>query len=64
MLAELRRSGQGKRMVIGDLSQRSPNTSLVQVLLEAFSIRDKMLSDTTDSLNDITPGMTKSKGRH
>ncbi|MBS0268618.1 MAG: hypothetical protein JSS54_06540 [Proteobacteria bacterium] len=51
--AELRRSGQGKRMVIGDPLQRSPDASLVQVLREAFSVRDKMLSDTTETLNDI-----------
>src|SRR5262249_61548812 len=61
--AELRRSGQGKRMVIGDPLRRSPNTSLVQVLWEAFSVRDKMLSATTETLNDITAGITKSKGR-
>ncbi|CCB66556.1 recombinase family protein [Hyphomicrobium sp. MC1] len=60
---ELRRSGQGKRMVIGDSSQRSPDASLVQVLQDAFSARDKMLSDTTETLNDITSGITKSKGR-
>src|SRR6185312_8149111 len=52
--AELRRSGQGKRMVIGDPSQRLPDTSLVHVLQEAFSVRDKMLSATTETLNDIT----------
>lgn len=61
--AELHRSGQGKRMVIGDPLRRSPDSSLVQVLQEAFSVRDKMLSDTTETLNDITSGITKSKGR-
>ncbi|WP_414463540.1 recombinase family protein [Hyphomicrobium sp. DY-1] len=61
--AELSRSGQGKRMVIGDLSQRSPDASLVQVLQEAFAVRDKMLADTTETLNNITSGITKSKGR-
>lgn len=61
--AELRRSGQGKRMVIGDPSQKSPDASLIQVLQEAFSVRDRMLSDTTETLNDITSGITKSKGR-
>jgi hypothetical protein len=61
--AELRRSGQGKRMVIGDPLQRSPDASLVQVLQEAFSVRDKMLSGTTETLNEITSSITKSKGR-
>ena len=57
--AELRRSGQGKRMVIGDPLQRSPDASLVQVLQEAFSVRDKMMSDTTKTLNEITSSITK-----
>jgi DNA invertase Pin-like site-specific DNA recombinase len=61
--AELRRSGQGKRMIIGDPLQRSPDASLVQVLQEAFSVRDKMLSDTAETLNEITSRITKSKGR-
>ena len=50
-------------MVIGDPLQRSPDASLVQVLQEAFSVRDKMLSDTTETLNEITSSITKSKGR-
>lgn len=61
--AELHRSGQGKRMVIGDPSRKSPDRSLVQVLQEAFSVRDKMLSDSTETLNELTSGITKSKGR-
>lgn len=61
--AELCRSGQGKRMVIGDPLRRSPDASLVQVLQEAFAVRDKMLSDTTETLNEITASITKSKGR-
>jgi hypothetical protein len=61
--AELHRSGQGKRMIIGDPSQRSPDPSLIQVLQEAFSVREKMLSDTTETLNEITSSITKSKGR-
>ncbi len=61
--AELHRSGQGKRMVIGDPLRRFPDASLVQVLREAFSVRNKMLSDTTETLNEITSSITKSKGR-
>jgi len=61
--AELRRSGRGKRMVIGDPLQRSPDASLVQVLQEAFAVRNKILSDTTETLNEITLSVTKSKGR-
>jgi len=61
--AELRRSGQGKRIVIRDPLRRSANTYLVQVLQEAFSVRNVMLSDTTETLNDITWSITKSKGR-
>jgi site-specific DNA recombinase len=61
--AQLHYCGQGKRVVIGDPSQRSPDASLIQVLQEAFSVRDKMLSDTTETLNELTSSVTKSKGR-
>jgi DNA invertase Pin-like site-specific DNA recombinase len=61
--AELRRSGQGKRMVIGEPYPAARDTSLVDVLREAAAARQKLLADTNETLNEITERTTKSKGR-
>ena len=61
--AQLRRAGQGKRMVIGEPSNAAVDASLVRLLQEAFSAREKMLADTPETLNEITSRITKSKGR-
>ncbi len=61
--AELRRAGQGKRMVIGEPSDGASNSSLARVLQEAFSAREALLAPSNESLNAITSRITKSKGR-
>jgi len=61
--AEFRRSGQGKRMVIGNPHQAASDTSLVDVLKEAVAAREKLFADTDETLNEITVRTTKSKGR-
>jgi DNA invertase Pin-like site-specific DNA recombinase len=61
--AELRRVGQGKRMVIGEPFEGAGNSSLVRVLQEAFSARAALLAPSNESLNVITARRTKSKGR-
>jgi DNA invertase Pin-like site-specific DNA recombinase len=61
--AALRRSGQGKRMVIGEPYLAASDTSLVDVLREAAAARQKLLADTKETLNAITERTTKSKGR-
>lgn len=48
---------EGGRRPIAEAARRVPY-SIVQ---DAFSVRDRMLSDTTETLNDITSGITKSK---
>ena len=63
MAAELRRSGQGKRMVIGEPYQAVSDNSLLDVLKEAIAARQKLLADTSETLNEITERTTKSKGR-
>lgn len=63
VVAELRRSGQGKRMVIGNPHQAASDASLVDVLKEAVAARESLLADTDETLNEITERMTKSKGR-
>lgn len=60
---ELWRSGQGKRMVIGDPHQAASDASLVDVLKEAVAAREKLLVDTYETRNEITERTTKSKGR-
>jgi site-specific DNA recombinase len=61
--AELRRAGQGKRMVIGEPYQATTDSSLVDVLQEAFAAKQKLIADTSETLNEITTRTTKSKGR-
>ncbi len=61
--AKLRRSGKGKRMVIGNPHQAASDASLVDVLKEAVAAREKLLADTDETLNEITARTTKSKGR-
>ena len=61
--AELRRAGQGKRLVIGEQCDGASNSSLVRVLQEAFSAREALLAPSSESLNAITSRITKSKGR-
>jgi site-specific DNA recombinase len=61
--AELRRSGQGKRLVIGEPYMEIGDASLVEFLKEAFAARQALLADTSETLNEITARTTKSKGR-
>ena len=61
--AQLRRAGQGKRLVIGEPNHATSDSSLAEVLQEAFAAREKMLADTSETLNEITSRITKSKGR-
>ena len=61
--AALRRAGQGKRLVIGKSYQDTSDGSLIDFLKEAFATRQKVLADTSETLNEITARTTKSKGR-
>ena len=61
--AQLRRAGQGKRLVIGEPNVNTSDASLVDFLKEALAARQKLLADTTETLNEITSRTTKSKGR-
>ena len=61
--AELRRAGQGKRLVIGEPYMNIGNASLVEFLKEALCVRQTLLADTSETLNEITARTTKSKGR-
>lgn len=61
--AQLRRAGQGKRLVIGDPYHAGRDAGLVNILKEAFAARGSMLAETSETLNEITARTTKSKGR-
>ena len=61
--AELRRAGQGKRLVIGEPYTDISSVSLVEFLKEALATRQTLLANTSETLNEITARTTKSKGR-
>ena len=50
-------------MVIGEPYQAVSDNSLLDVLKEAIAARQKLLADTSETLNEITERTTKSKGR-
>lgn len=60
--AKLRRSGKGKRMIIGDTHTNTIDPSLVRLIHEALAIRSVVLADTRETLNEITARRKKSKG--
>ena len=60
--AKLRQSGKGKRMIIGEATADTIDPVLVRLIQEAFAIRAVALSDTTETLNEITARRKKSKG--
>ncbi len=63
MAAALRQAGQGKRLIIGEPYHDTRDINLVEFLKEAFATRQKLLADTSETLNEITARATKSKGR-
>ncbi|HMN37574.1 MAG TPA: recombinase family protein [Hyphomicrobium sp.] len=60
--AKLRRSGKGKRMIIGDTHTNTIDPSLVRLIHEALAVRSVVLADTRETLNEITARRRKSKG--
>ncbi len=63
MPAALRQAGQGKRLIVGDPYHDTRDAGLVELLKEAFATREKLLADTSETLNEITARTTNSKGR-
>lgn len=60
--AKLQRSGKSKRMIIGEATADSIDPVLVRLIQESFAIRAVVLSDTRETLNEITARRKKSKG--
>ncbi len=48
--AALKRAGQGMRLVVRDASANAPNTTLINLFVKAFDIRDKILNGNGESI--------------
>ena len=60
--AELRRCGKGKRMIVGEAMSETIDPTLVRLIQEAFAVRDAVLADTPETLNEITARRGNSNG--
>jgi hypothetical protein len=60
--AALRRSGKGKRLVIGEPSHAAIEPGLVRLMQDAVAARAAVMDDTRETLNGITARLSKSKG--
>lgn len=50
MNATLKRAGQGMRLVLRDAAASAPNTTLINLFVKAFDIRDKIFNGTGESI--------------
>jgi site-specific DNA recombinase len=59
--AKLRRAGKGKRLIIANGANAEVNQGLVELIKEAFSIRNQLLSGSHDSIEamSVRLGMNK-----
>ena len=48
--AVLKRAGQGLRLVVRDASEQAPNTTLINLFVKAFDVREKILNGTGESI--------------
>lgn len=48
--AVLKRAGQGMRLVVRDAASPAPNTTLINLFVKAFDIRDKIFNGTGESI--------------
>ena len=48
--AALKRAGQGMRLVVRDTPAKAPNTTLINLFVKAFDIRDKILNGNGESI--------------
>ena len=52
--AKLRRAGKGKRLVIANGAEAEVNAGLVELIKEAFAIRNQLLSGSDDSIEAMS----------
>ncbi|MGA7384772.1 MAG: recombinase family protein, partial [Methylocella sp.] len=61
--AKVRRAGKGKRLVIGNGAETEVNAGLVELIKEAFAIRNHFLSGSHDSIEAMSGRLGMNKGR-
>ena len=61
--AKLRRAGKGKRLVIEYGAETEVNEGLVELIKEAFAIRNQFLSGSDDSIEAMSGRLGMNKGR-
>src|SRR4029077_1256191 len=61
--AKLRRAGKGKRLVIGNGAETEVNAGLVELIKEAFAIRNQFLSGSHDSIEAMSGRLGMNKCR-
>ena len=61
--AKVRRAGQGKRLVIGNGAETEVNAGLVELIKEAFRIRNQFLSGSHDSIEAMSGRLGMNKCR-
>ena len=61
--AKLRRAGNGKRLVIANGAEAEVNAGLVELIKEAFAIRNQLLSGSHDSIEAMSGRLGMNKGR-
>src|ERR1700724_3696564 len=61
--ANLRRAGKGKRLVIENGAEAEVNAGLVELIKDAFAIRNQLLSGAHDSIEAMSGRLGMNKGR-
>jgi hypothetical protein len=61
--AKVRRAGKGKRLVIGNGAETEVNAGLVELIKQAFAIRNQFLSGSHDSIEAMSGRLGMNKGR-
>jgi hypothetical protein len=59
----VRRAGKGKRLVIENGAEAEVNAGLVEMIKEAFAIRNQLLSGSHDSIEAMSGRLAMNKGR-
>jgi hypothetical protein len=62
--AKVRRAGKGKRLVIGNGAETEVNAGLVELIKEAFAIRNQFLSGSHDSIEAMSGRLSRVTGRN
>jgi site-specific DNA recombinase len=61
--AKLRRAGKGKRLIIANGANAEVNQGLVELIKEAFAIRNQLLSGSDDSIEAMSARLGMNKFR-